>query len=462
MSRLHFTSALLLAALLVAPAAMAQDADTPAKPAAEAAAPAAKTTSSSKSRPAIVHPKIGETVSTPDGKLRLTLVGKKQNYRVTDDGTRDTDIHSPKSINIHPNGKKYYVNSLEGCKTVVFDLKTHRKLRTIEHRFTSAHRNLWNPLSGIYQFTHYKDKDNYSAFSGKPVESAFSHHGRYLWVPYYRRTFDINAQEPSAVAIIDTRNDSIIRLMETGPLPKMIKPSPDGHYMAIPHWGNNTIAMIDISSANPSEWHHVQKFVVDQELKLNFSLTSSVDRDSGSGYALRGTAWTADSRYLLVGCMGGGGGIAVVDMKEGKYLGRILGMKSNLRHLIILDDYLYLSINKDGYVQKLPMRTILDAIPELREKHTVTVTGWQNCKVAPGTRTIDITPDGRYIFCACNFGSKICVVDNATMTTVLSIDADSYPVGLVVSDDGRYVISTSQGRSGSGGNAVDIYRIDRQ
>lgn len=49
---------------------------------------------------------------------------------------------------------------------------------------------------------------------------AFSHRGRYLWVPYYRRSFDINAQDPSAVAVIDTRTDSIVRMFETGPLPK--------------------------------------------------------------------------------------------------------------------------------------------------------------------------------------------------------------------------------------------------
>jgi hypothetical protein len=41
-----------------------------------------------------------------------------------------------------------------------------------------------------------------------------------------------------------------------------------------------------------------------------------------------------------------------------------------------------------------------------------------------------------------------------------SLDADSYPVGLDISPDGRHLFSTSQGRNGMGGNAVDIYRID--
>ena len=44
---------------------------------------------------------------------------------------------------------------------------------------------------------------------------------------------------------------------------------------------------------------------------LNYSLTAKVDRDNGSGYMLRGTVYTPDDRYLLVGCMGGAGGIGV-------------------------------------------------------------------------------------------------------------------------------------------------------
>ena len=93
-------------------------------------------------------------------------------------------------------------------------------------------------------------------FFGKPVESAFTHGGRYLWVPYYRRSFDINAQDPSAVAVIDTASNRIVRMMETGPLPKMIRCSNDGRTMAISHWGDNTVGLADISSDDPGQWHH--------------------------------------------------------------------------------------------------------------------------------------------------------------------------------------------------------------
>lgn len=50
------------------------------------------------------------------------------------------------------------------------------------------------------------------------------------------------------LAVIVTRTDEIIRLFETGPLPKMITTSPDGSRIAVTHWGNNTVGVLDISS----------------------------------------------------------------------------------------------------------------------------------------------------------------------------------------------------------------------
>ena len=61
---------------------------------------------------------------------------------------------------------------------------------------------------------------------------------------------------------------------------------------------------------------------------------------------------------------------------------------------------------------------------------------------------------------ACNFASKIAVVDAQAMRLLGALDADSFPVGLDISPDGRRLYSTSQGRGGDGGNAVDIFRID--
>lgn len=409
--------------------------------------------------PRVVHPQIGTSTTTPDGKLTLRLVAKKQNYPGGPAASRDTDIFSPKSVSVHPTGKKYYVNSLEGGTTVVFDTQTHRKLKVIRHTFDDRHEALWSQPSGFYKWHH--DYAHPRRFYGKPVESTFTHFGRYLWVPYYRRSFDINAQEPSAVAVIDTESDSIIRIMETGPLPKMIATSPDGNTVAISHWGDNTVGLVDISSPLPRHWQHKACIIVDYQLPLNFSTTVPVDRDNGSGYALRGTVFTPDGKYLFVGCMGGGGGIAVIDVPQAKYLGRLMGMMPNVRHLIISGEYLYLSINGAGYVQRIPLSTMIDAARQMNGK-TATVHGFVNCKVGTGARTIAASPDGHYIYAACNNASQLCVVDAREMKLLTTLPLDSYPVGLDISLDGATILVTSQGRKGNGGNCVDIIEAKKE
>lgn len=409
----------------------------------------------------IVHPKIGTTVKSDDGRVAVTLIGKKIAYSAADRDTYDADIHSPKSVNVHPSGKKFYVNSLEGAKTVAYSMDGFRKLAVIDHKFDERKdADLWSKPSGLYPFTHYNGRGiALNTFFGKPVESTFSHGGKYLWVPYYRRNYDINAQDPSAVAIIDTETDKVVRLMETGPLPKMIATSPDGHYVAISHWGNNTVGLIDISSTDPLKWRHHSVIIVDYQLKLNYSLSKPVDRDNGSGYALRGTVFTPDNRFLLVGCMGGGGGIAVIDVQRGEYMGRMLGMMANVRHLVIKNGFLYLSINGGGYVQRIELDKFIAAAQAMKNKKGE-ITGWTNCKVGTGARTIELSPSGKYIFAACNNSSALYVVDAKTMKVMMHIAVDSYPVGLDISKDGRYIFTTSQGRSGGGGNAVNIFRVD--
>lgn len=402
--------------------------------------------------PNIVHPPIGEAVTFGKG-FTMRLAAKIQNYTGTPD--RDPDILSPKSVNIHPSGKKFYVNSLEGGKTVVYSLPGLEKLTVIRHRFNSSNSNLWAPASGFFQFRHYTDRVNH--FVGKPVESAFSHNGRFLWVPYYRRSFDINAQDPSAIAIIDTHTDTIARVMEAGVLPKMVAVSHDGSTVAVAHWGDNTVGLIDASSYDPKQWKYKANVAVGRQLFHNFSLTETVDRDKKSGEALRGSVFTPDSRYLLVGCMSGGG-IAVIDVERNTYLGKLLGMMPNVRHIVIKGDWLYSSVNIAGYVQRVPLSSIMDAIERMGGSRNATVSGWQTVKVAPGARTLEPSPNGDYIFVACNFGSAICIVDS-TMRMIAEIPVDSYPVGLDVSPDGRWLISTSQGRKRQGGHCVDIFEL---
>lgn len=408
-----------------------------------------------KKAPAVVHPPIGEEVTFGDS-IKIQLYKKLQNYSYGGNLPIDTDIYSPKSVRIHPSGTKFYVNSLEGGKTVVYSLPEAKKIAVISHHFNADHDRLWAPPSGLFHFRHYSSNLNH--FMGKPVESTFSHNGRYLWVPYYRRSFDLNAQDPSALAVIDTSGDSIIRIMETGVLPKIISTSPDGETIAVTHWGDNTVSLIDVASSNPSEWKYKALIPVGHQLFHNFSLTTPVDRDSNTGEALRGTVFTPDGKYLLISCMGGGGGIVVIDLEKEKFIGRLSGGMANVRHLVIQNGWLYASINSAGYVKRAPLQNVMECIAELENGSTSGAPRWESVKVAPGARTIVLSPRGDYIFAACNTQSLICIVDSS-MQKVAEIPADSYPVGLDISPDGQWLISTSQGRNHAGGNCVDIFRL---
>ena len=409
-----------------------------------------------KGAPPVKHSSEGQTVTATDGSLTITNIGKKQSFDRSQTATLDEFIISPKSVNFHPDGTRYYVNSLEGCCTVVYDVKTGERLKVIRHRFDNGTGPLWSEPSGYYKFSHYPNGQTRS-FQGKPVESAFSHGGRYLWVPYYRRTFDINAQDPSAIAIIDTQGDSIVRMMETGPLPKFVVCSHDGKYMAITHWGNNTVGLVDISSNDPKQWHHLPPVVVERELPLNFSLSKPVNRDNNSGLMLRGTVFTEDDRYLLTACMGGGG-IAVIDMQDRSYIGKINGIY-NARHLVIGHDYLFASCNTAGLVMRLPMDSVLNGIKQ-RTGTNIKVSGWQQCQVGHGARTIELSPSGKYVFAACNTASALYVVDTETMKVIANITVDSYPVGLHLSQDGQFLVTTSQAIRGYGGNAVNLFKVE--
>ena len=203
--------------------------------------------------PVAIHPKVGTKSQADNGDIALNLVNKHLNYFGCPSEHRDQYINSPKSANIHPDGTKYYVNSLEGCATVVYDMNTHQRLKVINYSFEDEKDSaLWSRPSSFYPFTHYTE--NLNTFEGKPVESTFSHGGRYLWIPFYRRTYDLNAQDPSAIAVVDTRTDEIVKLMETGPLPKMVACSHDGRHIAITHWGNNTRRSIPMNGFTSRYW----------------------------------------------------------------------------------------------------------------------------------------------------------------------------------------------------------------
>ena len=407
----------------------------------------------------ITRIKIGKSSDTT-GEVVMALAHRFQSYNWTPKhkfDNYDTSINSPKSVKYTKDGTKFYVQSLEGYTTSIYDSKSKSLIKTLIHEFTVANDSLFKDgETTIYNYPYKQNRKQKNVFLGKPVESCFSHGGKYLWVTYYRRDFDPIAQSPSAVAIIDTESDIIVRVMPTGPLPKMIACSPDNKRIAITHWGDNTVAIVDIDSDDPFDFNFVKHSVVDYKMSTEFS-SSHVNRDASCGFCLRGTAYTPDGQFLLVGRMGGGG-IAIFDAVNYDYLGTVFGMMSNVRHLVVKDDYLYISCNRPGYVQRCNWRELVKTRLDSPEKK-VNYSAFENVYVGTGARTIVLTSDGKYLYAAANSVSKIVAVRTSDMKVVAKIPADSYPVGMAISSDNSELIVTSQGKSNRGGNSVMVFSL---
>jgi YVTN family beta-propeller protein len=404
---------------------------------------------------------IGTKSEPAGGPVELELVGLVQSYRPGGPArdVYDEDIYSPKSARFAAGGKKVYINSLEGFRTVVYEPGGLKKLGVIEHDFDAADAPLFHGQSTVFDYKNLNrppdGKPN--VFKGKPVESEISHGGRLLWVPYYRRSWDRGGISPSAVAIIDTATDRIVRVMPTGPIPKYVVASPDNTVVAVVHWGDNTVALIDTSSGDPARFTYLANVVVESRLPLEG--IGDVNRDSVCGSCLRGAVFSPDGKTLIVARLGGGG-LAGIDVPSRKYLGSVTGLPGGPRHLVLsADGTLYVSHNGPGKVTRAPLARVIETLRRASGRQT-SMKGWESVAVGAGARTIELAPDGRYLYAAANKASNLVVVDTTTLKVVATAHVDAYPVGLAVSPDGSQVWVTSQGAgSAHSGNSVSIFKV---
>jgi DNA-binding beta-propeller fold protein YncE len=410
------------------------------------------------------------TKSKPeDGPVSMILSARRQSYDPHPENPLDKydpEIHSPKSVRFSQDGKKVYVNSLEAGRTVVYDAFGFTKTGSIKHKFAEEDSALFD-ASRIFNYRFPKKVKKPNVFLGKPVELELTHNGKYLWAPYYRRSFDENGTLPSAVAVIDTKTDEIVRVMGTGPISKYVKASPKGNWLAISHWGDNTVGLIDIRGDEPKKFKRAALLVVEKRLPLT---GLGGDRDKFCGFCVRGLAFTPDERYLFVSRMKGGG-VAIFDLagfpaKKPKYLGSLFGILPGPRDLEITHDgtELYMSCNASGFVARVPTAAMVEAVsaavpPERRVEVNRKELGVRVAYVGLGARSIRLSPDERHLFVAVNQTSELVAVDTKSMKAEARIPVDSYPVGLDLSPDGGQLWVTSQGRSAKGGNSVGVFQV---
>lgn len=354
---------------------------------------------------------------------------------------KNTDILSPKSADFV--GNHLFINALEKEATVVYNTQTWTVDKTIRYQFDKPE------FLAIKDFPYPLEK---KSFSGKPVE--FTHYNNTAWIPFYRLSWDNNSRYHSAIAQIDLTDYSIKKLIPAGSIPKMIRISPNGKYLINSHWGDNTVGIYDLNDKQDITRYHY--YVIDR--KLNTSGISG-DRDRNCGFCLRGTVITPDNKYVIIGRMGGGG-LAVINLQTQKYIGSLYNVPLTPRHLVISkDNQLVLSTCFSGEISRIPLETLYKSFEELENKQKVSLQkqDWKTLKVGSSVRTIDLSKDGQYIYAAMNDSSELGVIDYQSMKMVEKFKIAEYPVGLSVSEDDHYIAVTSQGKSGRGGNHVDIF-----
>ncbi|HEY6095300.1 MAG TPA: hypothetical protein VIU93_10155 [Gallionellaceae bacterium] len=405
---------------------------------------------------------IGERSRPADGVVRMTLIARRQSYNPHPTHPMDfydTGVKSPKSVAFNPQGDKVFVNSLEGEDTVIYGRQGFQRLATISHRFSRKDKPLFaDHMPFGYKFASAVREPN--VFSGKPVEMEITHNGRFLWVPYYRRDFDARGVMPSGLALIDIPTEKIVHVFHTGPIPKGVKASPDGKLLAISHWGDNSVGLLDISGDDPRTFKPYELLIVDKQLPLK---NVKANRDQDCGFCVRGLAFTADSKYLFVGRMKRGGlAVFKVDGAKPDYLGTLHGIDPSPRDLKINGEHLYVSSNGTGFVFKFMWRELLALIESSRVKDihiTAQDVHMEKVFVGLGPRSLNVSRDGKWLFVAVNKASEAVAVDCSSMKIVSRVDVDSFPVGLALSPDETELWVTSQGRRGAGGNSVSVFHL---
>ncbi len=369
----------------------------------------------------------------------------------------DPHLFSPKSVQIHPSKKKIYVQALEAQATLVYNSHTLAKLKVIKHHFGKKDASLFDNSENtqLWQRLQKDAPPNLNHFSAKPVEGVFSHQGRYLWVSLYRRDYDIQAALPSAVSIIDTRTDSIVRVMATAAIPKALAVSPDGLQLAIVHWGENTVGLVDISHSNPQQFKYTAMIAVEKPFRVS-TQGKKLNRDRHCGLCLRGTVYSPDGRYLLVSQMKTGG-IAILDLKTKRLVSQVIGMPHAPRHLVLSPDgqWLFIAASRSGTISKYRLSSLLENTAQKQQK----LKPWANLYLGLGIRTLCITTDGRWLLAAVNQEKRLAVISATRLEHLLNIDADPYPVGLAISPDNSQIWATAQGRNLKGGNSVMRYQL---
>lgn len=307
-----------------------------------------------------------------------------------------------KSVLFNHSGTKLYAMNLEGMSVYEFD-QASRKI-TREFKFKPTKGTGWD----------YSRNVSIPSWQEKPVEAAFSHGDKILWVSLHNAEgivpiwvdsshafpATVPGQKTKPVSVTypgSTRRDSMhVPLITTGKTPKVITVTNDNKYLLVSNWHSHTVSVLDLDSLQ-YPWG-----------KVTHTLPVSA--------IPRGIVIDEKNRKTYVAIMGGSS-LAVAN-NDTWANDTILNVASNPRHIVMdTSGHLFVSYNSLGQV------ACLDA-----------VTG--KTLFTAGThaqpRTIVLSKNYKFLFVTCYSGNMVDVfkVNEGSFSKVASLPSSGSPVGV--------------------------------
>ncbi len=236
--------------------------------------------------------------------------------------------------------------------------------------------------------------------SGSPVESAFSHDGKYAWVSNYNMSGDkfinpgcddcsSNKFDDSYLYKINTETFAIEKIITVGSVPKYVAVSPDNKYVLVSNWSSGDVSVVDIEKS--------------KEIKR-----------IKAGRFPRGIVVDSKSKYAYVTIMGSIH-ILKIDL-ENFTTSQIKNVGNGPRHLCISsnDSLLYVSLNNEGKIAKINL---------FNESITKTI-----CGGSP--RSMIITPDDKFLYVVNYSINKMSKVDLKKFEVTEQQETKEHPIGI--------------------------------
>ena len=236
--------------------------------------------------------------------------------------------------------------------------------------------------------------------SGSPVEAAFSHDGKYVWVSNYNMSGDkfinpgcddcsSNKFDDSYLYKINTETFAIEKIITVGSVPKYVAVSPDNKYVLVSNWSSGDVSIVDIEKS--------------KEIKR-----------IKAGRFPRGIVVDSKSKYAYVTIMGSIH-IMKIDL-ENFTTSQIKNVGSGPRHLCISsnDSLLYVSLNNEGKIAKINL---------FNESITKTI-----CGGSP--RSMIITPDDKFLYVVNYSINKMSKVDLKKFEVTEQQETKEHPIGI--------------------------------